>query len=223
MGIFKVENHILEIDKDYVRGIPEFRIILERDKGSKGDVDGRKKYYAYKEFYYIYIVADLKSFPNKGGLNEKEVHKAAIKESELEETYKPDKDIKAAITKYRYIQDIENPTLKTLTTVLRGLTTADTISQNIIDNINRAIELQEKVRSEKENNQEPKNAADEAVATANLVGQLKQLLGIANDLPKTIATLETLEIKLAKDEANIKLGRGGKEIGNRADPNRKRN
>ena len=45
-----------------IRLIPEFRKILERDRGSKGDQQGRLKIQATKEFHYIYGIADFLFF-----------------------------------------------------------------------------------------------------------------------------------------------------------------
>lgn len=218
MGLFRLENQLLVIDKDEVRAIPEFRVILERDKGSKGDVDGRKKYRAFKEFMYIYFIADYESWTNKGGYNDKEKHNFAVVDADLEPTFKPDAEIKAAIAKYSQTQLAMLPALSTLSTMVKGLKIADKISQNIIENIELSMEAhKEKKRKAAENN-EPLNAGDDLVLTQALVNQLEQLMDISNKIPKTIDTLEKIEDRLAKDKSGASVGRGGKEIGNRADP-----
>ena len=218
MGFFKIENDLLVIDKDEVRGKPEFRILLERDRGSKGDVDGRKKFQAYKEFMYIYLIADLESWINKAGYNDKEAHKAALKDADLDSTFKLDSDIKIAITTYRTLQLEMLPALSTLSSILKGLKVADKISQSIIENIETVMDnhKERKIKAAEQN--EPLNPGDDLVITQNLVAQLGQLMDISTKIPKTIETLEKIEDRLAKDKSGISLGRGGKEIGNRADP-----
>lgn len=218
MGLFRIENDILVIDKNETRATSEFRTILERDKGSKGDVDGRKKYRAFKEFYYIYLIADFESYINLGGYNDKEKHKLAVAESGLEDDFKPDAEIKAAITKYSKIQLDMLPALSTLSTILKGLKVADKISQSIIDNMENVMEAQAIKKQAAIGTGEPLSAGDDLVIAQNLVGQLNQLMEISTKIPKTIETLEKIEDRLAKAKSGVSLGRGGKEIGNRADP-----
>lgn len=222
--IFSVENKLLVINKDYVRGVSEFRTILERDKGSKGDVDGRKKFKAWKELFYIYMRASLFSYPNKGGYNEKDCHEAAIKEAKLEENYKPDESIRAAIDKYREIQLASLPTLASITTVLRALRLSDTICQDIIQDIeekidhNKVVRKKRKEREEKGDKIEPTNIADEMLVIEGLTTRLDKVMGTANKIPNIVETLEKLYERLRKDQSGDNLTRGGREKGNRADP-----
>ena len=217
MGLFRLENGLLTIDKDEVRAIPEFRTILERDRGSKGDADGRKKFKAFKEFLYIYWMADLESWIGRGGYTEKEKHKLAVKESELEEDWKADEAIRTAIAKYSSTQLAMLPALDTLNSILTGLRTVDKVSKSIINNIDATIEQQEKAKENAIKNGEPMKIGDDLVITTNLVAQLKQLLDISNKIPTTIKVLQEIEDRLAKEKSGINLGRGGKKIGNRAD------
>lgn len=222
MGLFKVENEVLIIDKEYIRGIPAFRKILERDRGSEGDSQGAKKYRAFKEFFFIYIYKDYKAFPATGGMNDKEAFRYAIVESQLEDNFKIDSDLKIAIEKYVEIQDIEQVTLNTICTVLRGIRLQGTIAKGIIENIELQLELSNKAKSARGNTNEPTNIIAEMAATKTLLEQLDMVTGLANSLPKTVSTLETLLEKLKKEQVGSTKGRGDKEIGNRADPKPKK-
>lgn len=216
--IFTVESDVLVINKDYVRGIPEFRTILERDRGSKGDQDGRKKFKAFKEFFYIYMVASLFSYPNKGGYNDKAVHEAGIKEAQLEDNYKPDAEVRAAIEKYKRIQLDSLPTLGVIHSVLRALRVGETITKSIIDAMEDTIALKEKERLAKKEAGEPTDIANDLITVNGLVEQLNQVLKISSKLPDTIETLQSLEERLKKEALGENLARGGKKIGSRADP-----
>lgn len=219
MGIFRVdEKGLLVIDKDYIRGLEEYKVILERDKGSEGDAQARKKARAYKEFFYIMMLGDRTTYINQGGYNEKERHALATKEAQLEDTYKPDIAIKNAITKYIEIQDAESPTLNAVVTMLQGIKTANTICQGIIVNINRTLELQEKRRLENETNNTPTDYLQDLAMTEALVGQLDKFLKIAGKLPDTSDILESLRTKLEKEQKGNAEGRGGKKLGTRANP-----
>ena len=214
--VFKIEDGLLVIDKDYIRGIPKFSKILQRDKGSEGDFDGRKKEYAFKEFYYIKMVADKFCYPAQAGLNEKETHICAIKEAQLPDTYKPDKEIKECIEKYKEIQDLTTPTLNTIHSLLQGLKVSNVICRNIIKNIESTIELMESDRQRCLENDQPVDLAKVLAMTTTLIQQLEQLNKIGNNIPKTIESLEKLEEKLSKEISGVNISRGGKEIGNRA-------
>jgi hypothetical protein len=81
------------------RMIKEFKRIIERDRGSKGDHDGRKKFHATKElaFIYFYCVYDSR-FDQWDG--EEKVDK--IKEYlDLPDKWKIDDDIQAGIDRYK--------------------------------------------------------------------------------------------------------------------------
>src|ERR1035437_364486 len=191
MGLFKIsEDNFLILDKDYVRGIPVFRRSLERDRGSIGDRQGIKKAQAFKEFFFIYMFKDLSSYSNMGGYNEKECFKAAIKESGLEDNFKPDSELKLAIEKYVEIQNIQSVTLNTINTILKGLKLSNTISQNLIDDIEYQLELSTNLKKIKKDNNEPNNIIEALAITKTLVEQLDIVTEIANKLPKTVETLQ---------------------------------
>ena len=220
MGFFKIENDLLVIDKDEVRGIPVFKAILERDKGSKGDNDGRKKLFAFKEFLYIYFIIDYRSWIVKAGYNDKEKHLKALKSCGLPDDYKPDSLLKEAIQFYEETQLDQLPSLRALRTIIKGLKLADTIGESIIKNIETAIELHQK-RIEKEIEENiPHDIGSDLLLTQGLNQQLKQLIDLSTIVPKSISTLKDLEEKVNNEKSDIAVARGGKEIGNRADPKR---
>lgn len=212
--LWKLENGLLTFDKEYLRGIPEFKAILERKIVTKGDSDGRKKLENWKLLYYVHIVADLFTYPNQGGYNEKETHKAAVKEAQLPEDFKPDSEIKEAIAKYKEIQLATLPTLSTISNTLKGLKLSDTIVKNIINNIEKQIEVYNK----KMESGEEANLAEGILLVNSMLDQLGSANKVAISIPKTVDVLETLYERLKKESGGATVGRGGKRIGNRADP-----
>lgn len=219
MGFFKVnDDGLLEIDRDEVRGITIYKTILERDRGTKGDNDGRKKAFAFKEFMYIYFISDFSSWIVKGGFNNKEAHKLAVRDSGLPEDYKPDTIVKEGITLYCETQEGELPSLGALRTSITGLKLADKIAKNVIDGIETTLEGHKEKKIKAAESGEPLAPGDDLVVNAGLIAQLNQLTSISNSLPKSITTLEQLQERLIKEKAGSNLSRGGKELGNRADP-----
>lgn len=209
------EQGNLTIDKDYVRGLPEFKRILERDKGSEGDAQGRKKLRAFSEFMYIKLVGDMFSYLNTSGYSEKEIQKLAIKDSKLEADFKPDIDIIEGIKKYSEVQLLMFPALSTVKTSLRGLRMSDILAQKMINNMEKVMELHEARQTDPN---APPNIADDLALITNLSSQLDTLINISVKLPKMIDTLESLEQKLATQKSGTQLGRGGRKLGNRAEP-----
>lgn len=218
MAFFKIEDDALVIDRNEVRGIPVFRTILERDRGSKGDADGRKKEFAFKEFMFIYLTCDFRSWVLKSGENEKTTHKLSIKDAGLPDDYKPDAVVKEAMELYKERQYGELPSLGTVEAILTGLKVSQKIAKSIAGNIEATLEAADEERKRKLENKEQMLPGDDLVLAQGLVGQLKQLLDISNKIPETVSTLEQLRDKLSKEESGTRLGRGSKEIGNRADP-----
>lgn len=218
--IFTLEHGLLIIDKDYVRGIEEFRRILERDRGSEGDADGRKKFMAFKHFMYMYMTSSPAAYPQKGGYSDKEAHVAAIKESKLETSFKPDKDLKIAIDKYKEIRRELNPASKTISIIVKSLRLSEKICEDICESMEEALDISRTEKKKRKESGEPVNLAAEVITTNQLIEKLDQVRTIANKLPDTIKTLEATEARLVQEEMKEQLGRGGKKIGNRAEPKR---
>lgn len=230
--IFTIVDGELSINKDYVRGLPKFRVILERDKGSKGDQDGRKKFKAFKEFMYIYMRGSLFSYINKGGYNEKEAHKESVRASKLDEDFKPDLTIREAIEEYRRIQIIALPTLSTIYSVLKGLKASDEVIQIILEGIEERVETYRQAKKNKKEREEskaksglfpagsnpPENIVDEVVVIDGAISQIEKLISLGNKIPTIINTLEALDERLKKEQSGTNLVRGGREKGSRADP-----
>jgi len=212
--LFKVENNLLVLDKDEIRGVPEFKKILERDRGSEGDSQGRLKLRAWKEFYYIYYIADFRSNGNMAGFNDKELHLRGVIEAELEEKFKPDEEIKKAIEVYRQILLEITPSYTLLLKLIQGVKLSERVVKSMILGVEKVLELNEiTLAAEGEI-----NIAMLLTNNNALEAQLKSFTKIANDFPKTMDTLRDTLGKVLKEEADTRIGRGGKTIGNRADP-----
>ena len=99
--LFTLKNGEVVINRVEILTIPAFTKVLHRDKGSKGDADGRKKLMAFKEFAYIYHVADVGSTPNKNGYTKHRAHIHALNSTGLASDYKPDDIVNEAIIHYK--------------------------------------------------------------------------------------------------------------------------
>ena len=103
--LFKLNSeYMVELNKEWISTIINFKVILKKSKPIKGDMDNRKKLYAQKIFTYIYHYADFAS--QFSDMDEYERHSKALENARLE-----DKDIDAyvkdAVKKYNELQDTQ--------------------------------------------------------------------------------------------------------------------
>lgn len=104
MELITIGDNELPTFNPAVKEIKEFKVLLQRDKGTKnlddigGDHDGRKKLIATKELAFIYFYCSFNSMYEAFNGHEK-VDKIK-KDLELPSNWKIDDDIKAAMDKY---------------------------------------------------------------------------------------------------------------------------
>jgi len=221
LKLFKIEGDMLVLDKDEIRLISEFRTILERDKGSKGDTQGRKKFRAFSEFAYIYHKKDILSIPNKEGYNKDKTHTFAIKESRLPEDWKIDKQIQEAIDKYKELQ-LDIPSLKILSSLKRGLSTSSEVVDIIVDKMQDTIKT---LLSADIDGEDDWITNDEGQAVPNpnsterkiekLTKHLDRILAIAGKLPKTIDEIGKVTEKVKQEMEDGNVIRGNRQLGSR--------
>lgn len=222
MGLFRIENHLLELDKEEIRLIPEFRELLIRDRGKTGTDRGTKST-AYKEFKYIYFVADFKSpyvdYPDK------EREKYSKNDAGLEEGWIPDNAIKKAIDKYILLR--VTPSIKILTALQRGLMLSSNVIDNICNNIQYMLDeidsnlliLKGTTETDpiKLSDLKKANLLKQMEYTTGLVSNLEKLQELGTKVPKTLISIEDLVTKVRKETEGDNTVRGGGKKGNRAD------
>ena len=198
----------LEINRDEARETKEFRVIIERDKGGKvkGDSDGRKKLFARKELYYVYIMADW--FNMFAILNEKRRHQRALEETELirVEGWKPDKAVIEAIEAYRKGMVALSPIAKAYINSRKAL---DALGDDIELLNDYGNDLRIKIKDAKviidsmQEYDEDKKKAETALSAylSKLSANNKEVLHLTNTLPERIDALEKLKTKLSKEDS----------------------
>jgi hypothetical protein len=101
--LFTLNNeYMVELNREWISTIDEFKILLRRDRGSKGDADGRKKIHAQREFTFIYHYCDFKSQYRE--YPEYERWTEALKNAGLTDG-DVDDAVKAAIERYKSFQE----------------------------------------------------------------------------------------------------------------------
>lgn len=170
-----------------VRMIKSFKRLLERDKGSKGDHDGRKKLIATKELALIhfYCVYDSRfdSYEGKEKVNILKEH------LDLSNKWKVDEDIKDAIREYRFLK--YTPSMSLYKQMINGVKKIE----DFIKNVN----------------------LEETTKSGGLVFSPEKLDKVIKGLPDTIKSLQTAENLIRKeqedkvDKKNQELSSGDRE------------
>lgn len=129
MKLFEIdENFQVTPNKVWINMIPEFAILIKRDKGSKGDTEGRKKLKARRELVYIYMMQDFGAPIRDYEGSEK--HKEALKYSNLTDD-DIDSVVKVAVKKYEELQLAASRPLRTYKAMVKGLDALDSYFENV--------------------------------------------------------------------------------------------
>jgi len=181
MILFEVDdNNVIRITPE-VRMIKAFKQIIERDKGSKGDHDGRHKKHAMKELCFVYHMCDVKSSYQR--IPESDREETIIDDLGLEK-WKPDELVKEAMLKYSSLKEtVSERTLKEMKRTLESC--VDTI-QFLRESIETKIK---DMKQNKDSSQLP-----------DLVTLFSTTLTMAKDLPKNIKDISDLEQRVRKEQ-----------------------
>jgi hypothetical protein len=194
---FKITVDGLVIRREEVIIYKELAKILERDRGSAGDSQGRKKQQALKEFKYMYMYCHPESTPNRNGLTDKDKHKESVKLAGLPEGWTPDNDILLAMRVYE----------KEL---------ASTLSLNMIRNarkaaasINKTLDVLVKKLDQSIDGITPETDTD---ALATIIKSSNMIMDLLTEIPEKVLKLEKAEKQLFTEIATDDKKRGGDDI-----------
>lgn len=175
--------------------LKEIRQILARDKGSKGDSDGRKKAFALKELGAVYWIADFRSPGRMQGYEEQELIEDAIKNYDLPATWKPDLVVTNLIKTYEYNN--------------KGGVAAETLSETVatLRFMNNTVkEIRRKIKRTLE---KPDVSEDEL---KNLITLQREIFNLSTDIPKKIKEIQEAIETLRVTEAEFEVARGGVKV-----------
>lgn len=206
----------LEINKPEVRGIDEFRKVLEKDKGSKGDSDGRKKLKAFKELMYIHLFSSPVSIYRD--LPEDIRHANSRRDAGLLATWKPSGIVKEACKKYKELESM-SAVYHTYINASRGV-------YSIGEDLKYFNELKEKARNtikeksaqlEVEEIEEERQKLEKAIAysTQQLMDLGNKIMTLTNSLPNAYNTIEGLHKKVLEETQQGAAIYGGGRLNNR--------
>lgn len=217
------KTELIELHKEELRLIPEFRKILERDKGS----GSKRKLNALKEFTFLYLYTDWDS--PYVSLNDKERYDKSIKDAGLIKGWFIDDVINKAIDKYKELQVVSSPDVDIVNNLVKGLQTSNTfisqlisIIQNDMNHVVKAQEVYDKTDFKNENDKEDAfNAlmASRTTHIGNISKNIKELIEYSKTIPASIKSLKQFENNVREDVGDqSRVVVGGGEVYNREDP-----
>lgn len=122
------ENHNVRPNKEWLVLIPEFAALYKRDKGSAGDVDGRKKLRFKKEVSFIYFFAaftsPLRDYQPSEKFEESLIY-SSLKEADIDEM------VKEAADKYESLQLKASRSYRTYLSMKKGLDAMDLYYEHV--------------------------------------------------------------------------------------------
>ena len=191
MELFKLNlsnKSVVTLDEPAILRIPEFKRLLNRDRGSAGDVDGRKKYKALAEFTFIWYYCSFTSpiFDR----SDKERFEESLKISGLVSS-NIDADVHAAIAAYKKYTNVIS---------LR-------LYQSALEGCNK-LELHFKTIDFDTRNEATGNRENTPKDFISNIKQLKSALMELKELKELVKQDLSKEVKL----------RGNSKKGNREDP-----
>ena len=101
-----IEEGELIVNRKECYNVPEFKVLFDRDKGSKTDLTGRNKYIACSELRYIFYAHEPRSeyYYAPKSL----AHPIMLDLSGLPSTWKTDKVFEQAVEKYKTLQRLSS-------------------------------------------------------------------------------------------------------------------
>jgi hypothetical protein len=176
------DKQTLEVDiSPYALQIKEFKELVKRDKGMKGDSTGRYKKRARAELAYIWLMYNPKSSFLESYDDESMRHTEVINSLELPEGWKVDKTMENAIKKYQDL--VEDSLTKLWESAKGGLNKLRTFLDN--------ADL-----SQRDENGRP-------------VYSVKEFRETINQIPKLAESVDTVEKKIRERESKEGHNYGG--------------
>ncbi len=213
--------------------IPEFKAILDKHKRKKSYATEEDQITAaFREISYIFFYIDYRS--PFDGMDDDKRHSNAIFNARLTEDWVADKVVSGAISVYqRNIYEVI-PTVKSLRTARRGLTSVNDLLEDLVREIEnrrmllqgkkkKAISVEESIgvtkfkRIEKQQRDTAVNEVDTKAILDESISYITKFMALIDKVPSYVLTIENALKQVAKEESDSRPLRGGGKKGARED------
>lgn len=186
------DNNMVTLNKPWISLIPEFRVLLARDKGEPGQ-SGRAKWKATREFTFMYLMYDFHSpYENEPDERRLELSLDSAQLTDKWQNYTNDTEFHEAVDKYIEMLNNSSKTLQRLRSFKAAMDAQDSFLLSINYN--------------------------ERNINGGLVHNLKTSQDAMANIPKLMAAFTELENKVKAEMNDSTDMRGGAEKGIEEDP-----
>lgn len=188
------------------RTIKEFKDIIVRDKGNKGDADGRKKAFALKELAYVHFMTYynsefITSYPEDIRPEKVRQHLA------LPEDWKPDALIGLACMTYKEL--MVTPSMNSLIEAREALFGADKLLRIYRKKFEEVLQqMDSQITGLEDAEQEAMN--DNLLAKSDKL--YARIMDISKKMPDALETINKLEERVKKEMQAEQKGRGKTDV-----------
>ena len=185
--------------------------IIRRDKGSKGDMEGRRKQLAKRELAYVYWMVSHKS-PYRMNYGDEKVRSGLVTEAlgihDIAPRWEPDEVVKEAMAMYG--EQIKTPSLAAVQNTAKALNT----TVQLIEIVSRRITDDISVAEESGWAMELVQKGSQTVVVdplEKLVNRISALLKLSKELQLAIDKLSDTETKVKQEFTRKQTMVGGSE------------
>ena len=215
--LFKLTSSGELVISDEAQSIPEYKRLITRDKGSKGDGEGRRKKQSKRELLYMYHMVHPASICANLPNYEKIV--LAKRTADLDEDWKADKDVLKAIDRYK----IDIKLTSTGNSYYAAEKSLFSMSEDIKFLQEQADNLKAILRDKsRELNANGIQKLEDTGLVKEVVALIKELSSVQKEIAKNIAELpkmkavvDDLATKFAEEGGGKIKVVGNRELGNR--------
>lgn len=203
--LFILENDVPVLNP-VARLVKEYKAIIERDKGSPGDSQGRKKLLATRELAFVVLFVNLKSAYNRN-YDEQSRTAELTRGLELPPDWKIDDKIKDAMKEYSKTQ--VTPSSAMLVSTRNALFEA----RNIVTFLEKRIKKTMKMLQEADLLTDIEMGTEDQVDALmdKALKDIEILMKYSKQITENLATLDVLEKKYVKEIAELN-GKANKEV-----------
>jgi len=202
LDIVRIVQGEVKFQKDELSLIKEFKALFAKDKGSKGDGDGRKKLHTLNLFGIMYWLHHPLSPGIQKGDSGEVLWASALKEFGLHPDWKPSIEFEEASARYAHEINTGSSYIKLYKDLLRSFKLTAKAVELIIDKLETTINGDD--------------LTDDKLTSA--IKAIKEIGSIADDLPAKIKKLKESEILALEATKDKPKARGGKDVTYSMDP-----
>lgn len=214
------EDGDIVIHKKQCLLVPEFKILFDRDKGSKQDLKGKNQIVACGELKYIYYHCDPRSEFFNTPLSA--CHSILMELSSLPDNWKTDKVFELAIDKYKALQKLSSAGSAYFSADAALYEMGDDTRElsDIIREIKSELRMAVKVRTKRSK----EYTLEELEVTTKLLSKIDSILNIQNNIvsiinkmPTLTKTIKDLKEQYSQEDNEHQIVVGDRQLGNRED------